>query len=369
MPSFELTPTQKENLTTREAFDIELQEQGATYERFASGKRKVLELTPDQMSDLHDEMDEDRARAIDTYELEQEFDPTSTEGVGNEGPLVESKRRLTTEETIWLESAQPKAVSKSREFGLITLWQETGDIAVAERIVQEYEWLVSINIPRVLGYFRRVYGDDLMDTVDTQDLMQVGRLGLLHASAKADLSRDNRFSTYADYWVRQKMWREIYDTISLIRLPGNIHQDIAKARKSGERNQWVNSMHRLMRPKGENRYIPGDDVDDRDDGMGDIWQIPQDCIGGERELVTDIAETTLMSDVVVQAVLNELTDGEKELIILRYGMFGGNPQTLGELGRHYAVSRERVRQIEGQALRKLRKCVALAEAALPSEEF
>lgn len=203
--------------------------------------------------------------------------------------------------------------------------------------------------------------------VPIMDLIQEGNMGLMHAAEKYDHTKENRFSTYAAWWIKEAMQRAIDQQSREIRVPVHVAENMKRVQKAARELQQ--SLDRDATP-AEIAQKLGDKTEAEVKDIISYLQSPvslESPVGEDGEdslgdLVEDRTETTpeeamniLARQEEVQELLGSLTEREQQVIRLRYGLGEERPQTLEEIGSMLGVTRERVRQIEARAMEKLRR--------------
>ncbi|HEX3301845.1 MAG TPA: RNA polymerase sigma factor RpoD [Thermomicrobiales bacterium] len=270
---------------------------------------------------------------------------------------------LTMDEEVWL--------SKRIELGRFAEERlREADLPLAERRQLESirldgaaarDHLIQANLRLVVSVAKRYVGRGM----SFLDLIQEGNIGLMKATEKFDYKRGFKFSTYATWWIRQAITRAISDQSRTIRLPVHVGETINRVRKIAHRLQQI-----LEREPSEEEVARALDLStERVRQILDHSRTPislEAPVGSEGDAFLgdfieddklpqpiELASHQLMKEQIAEA-LGKLSERERKIIELRFGLCDGKYRTLEEVGREFGITRERIRQIEAKALRKLR---------------
>ncbi|HJB36821.1 MAG TPA: RNA polymerase sigma factor RpoD, partial [Candidatus Acutalibacter ornithocaccae] len=252
-----------------------------------------------------------------------------------------------------------------KEIGRVPLLTPDEEVDLAVRISNGDEAakkrLSEANLRLVVSIAKRYLGRGMQFL----DLIQEGNLGLIKAVEKFDYTKGFKFSTYATWWIRQAITRAIADQARTIRIPVHMVETINKVKKvssqllhangrepsaeeiAEELEMPVEKVREIMRVAQEPVSLETPIGEEEDSHLGDF--IPDD----DAPAPADAASHTLLKETL-DNVLDSLTEREREVLRLRFGLDDGRSRTLEEVGKEFKVTRERIRQIEAKALRKLR---------------
>lgn len=310
-----------------------------------------MEIEPDNIDTIYDFLE---TRKIDVLTIEEDKEEEIVEDLAAiEIPVSESYQ---TEDPVRMYL---------KEIGKVALLSSDEEIELAKRMDQGDEQakqrLAEANLRLVVSIAKRYVGRGMQ----LLDLIQEGNLGLIKAVDKFEYQKGFKFSTYATWWIRQAITRAIADQARTIRIPVHMVETINKVVR--ESRQLLQELGREPTPEeiAKRMDMPAERVEEilkisqepvsletpigeeDDSHLGDFIQ-DEHIIGP-----SDSATFTLLREHLLE-VLTTLSDREQKVLRLRFGLDDGRTRTLEEVGREFDVTRERIRQIEAKALRKLR---------------
>ncbi len=306
-----------------------------------------IELDPDQIDKIYEYFESQGIDVLGVMEMDEEvekdLDLSLPEGINIDDPV-----------RMYL-----------KEIGKVPLLSADEEIELARRMEEGDEEakkkLAEANLRLVVSIAKRYVGRGMLFL----DLIQEGNLGLIKAVEKFDYSKGYKFSTYATWWIRQAITRAIADQARTIRIPVHMVETINKLIRISrqliqelgreptaeelavEMAMPVDKVREIMKIAQEPVSLETPIGEEEDSHLGDF--IPDDDIPAPAEA----AAFTLLKEQLID-VLDTLTDREEKVLRLRFGLDDGRARTLEEVGKEFNVTRERIRQIEAKALRKLR---------------
>ena len=251
------------------------------------------------------------------------------------------------------------------EIGSIPLLTAEQEVEIAKKIesgdVQARDQLISANLRLVVSIAKRYLGRGL----SVEDLIQNGNIGLMKAVEKFDYTKGYKFSTYATWWIRQAITRSVADQGRLVRIPVHMNEKIfkyARAKKDFLQNfgfepsnrdvadqlGWrVEDVERVSSIVTNPTSLDASIGEDEDSSLGDF--VPDENAADADTIITNYELTEIL-----RTLMGSLTEREKGVLVYRFGLDGAAPLTLEEVGEIYGVTRERIRQLEAKAIRKIR---------------
>ena len=315
-----------------------------------------LDFDADEINKLYDDFESSNIEIVDDFSADEDLDSALdfTDSDDFESSLSSEGIAIDDPVKIYL-----------KEIGRVPLLTAEEEIELATRMAQGDKYarkrLSEANLRLVVSIAKRYVGRGM----HFLDLIQEGNLGLIKAVDKFDYTKGFKFSTYATWWIRQAITRAIADQARTIRIPVHMVETINKVKKTNsqllhkngrdpsaeeiaqELSMPVSKVREILRVAQEPVSLETPIGEEEDSHLGDF--IPDD----DAPAPADAASILLLKEQL-DDVLETLTPREAKVLALRFGLEGGHPHTLEEVGKEFDVTRERIRQIEAKALRKLR---------------
>ena len=353
-----------EKITTLEEL-FEKGKQGKLSSDELSEAADGMDLDIDTLNKLYDTIEDSGMplpgdiSAVEMNEIESEVESFGTS---------ENMERILEQEGLAIDDPVRMYLKEIGRVPLLTSERERklAEIMTDENSTEEMKSaakneLVEANLRLVVSIAKRYVGKGMFFL----DLIQEGNLGLMKAVDKFDYSRGYKFSTYATWWIRQAITRAIADQARTIRIPVHMVETIHKvsrysrqmlqelgreatADEIGEKmGMSVEKVREIMKIAQDPVSLETPIGEEEDSHLGDF--IPDE----DTPAPSDAAATTILREVI-EKELHTLTPREEHVIKLRFGLYDGRTRTLEEVGKEFDITRERIRQIEAKALRKLR---------------
>ena len=333
-------------------------------ELLESGKQKGR-LTTKEISDALEELDYDVEQVDKLYDTFEAYNIEIVEDDGGESIAPASNEELESVLSADGISIDDPVKVYLKEIGRVPLLSAEEEVELAIRMsegdVAAKKRLSEANLRLVVSIAKRYVGRGMQFL----DLIQEGNLGLIKAVEKFDHTKGFKFSTYATWWIRQAITRAIADQARTIRIPVHMVETINKVIRvsrqllqelghdpspneiAAEMNMPVDKVREILKIAQEPVSLETPIGEEEDSHLGDF--IPDE---GASE-PSEAASFTLLKEQLMD-VLSTLTPREEKVLKLRFGIEDGRTRTLEEVGKEFNVTRERIRQIEAKALRKLR---------------
>mgnify|MGYP004475651909 FL=1 len=325
---------------------------------------KDMELSPEMMEKVYDYLEQKEIDVLQTGNTLEEVEEDDDIDID-----------LSEEEEIDLEKIDlsvPEGISTEdpvrmylKEIGKVPLLTSDEEVELARRMADGDEEakkrLTEANLRLVVSIAKRYVGRGMQFL----DLIQEGNLGLIKAVEKFDCEKGFKFSTYATWWIRQAITRALADQARTIRIPVHMVETINKVSRTSrqllqelgrepqpeeiakEMKMPVERVREIMKISQEPVSLETPIGEEDDSHLGDFIQDDHVMVP------VDAATQTLLREQIDEA-MDTLTDREQKVLRLRFGLDDGRARTLEEVGKEFDVTRERIRQIEAKALRKLR---------------
>jgi RNA polymerase primary sigma factor len=314
-----------------------------------------LDFNVEQIDKLYEDFESFNIEIVDDYAVDEDLDAALDFAAEDDFDIS-----ITTDGV----SSDPVKIYL-KEIGRFPLLSAEEEIELATRMAQGDSYarkrLSEANLRLVVSIAKKYVGRGMQFL----DLIQEGNLGLIKAVEKFDYTKGYKFSTYATWWIRQAITRAIADQARTIRIPVHMVETITKVKKvssqllhkngheptadeiSKELNLPVDRVREIIRISQDPVSLETPIGEEEDSHLGDF--IPDE----DAPAPAEAASLTLLKEQLSD-VLSTLTDREEKVLRLRFGLTDGRQRTLEEVGREFSVTRERIRQIEAKALRKLR---------------
>ena len=324
-----------------------------TYEELAESL-KGLELDADSLDELYNAFHDNNIEIISENFEDDEDDDDAGEEISIEDVALPKNASINDPVRMYL-----------KEIGKISLLSLDEELALSKRVEEGDEeakrLLAESNLRLVVSIAKRYVGRNL----SFLDLIQEGNIGLMKAVDKFDASKGYKFSTYATWWIRQAITRAIADQAKTIRVPVHMVETINKLKRiqrqmtlelnrepteaelAKKMNTTEEKVREIFKISQDPLSLETPIGEEDDSHLGDFLK-DESSMSPEEYAINEVLKDE------IEEVLCTLTPREEEVLKLRFGLKGGTCHTLEEVGNMFGVTRERIRQIEAKALRKLR---------------
>ncbi|HEV3194922.1 MAG TPA: RNA polymerase sigma factor RpoD [Candidatus Cybelea sp.] len=338
-----------------------------TYEEINSTFDVLDEVSPEQLDEFFEEITAAGIEIVDEQkdekpeaEREEEAEETIPDGLSLDDPVRMYLKEIGRVPLLSME--QEKTLAMRIEAGELESGRDgTADWKVVDGGEEAKRQLTEANLRLVVSIAKKYVGRGMLFL----DLIQEGNLGLIRAVEKFDYRKGYKFSTYATWWIRQAITRALADQARTIRIPVHMVETI---------NRLIKVSRQLLQELGREPSVEeiAEAMALTPEKVREVMKISQEPISletpiGEEEdshlgdfiedqeaVAPAEAASVMLLKEKMQDVLQNLTERERKVLVLRFGLEDGHQRTLEEVGQEFGVTRERIRQIEAKALRKLR---------------
>jgi RNA polymerase primary sigma factor len=338
-----------------------------TYEEINSTFEVLEEITPEQLDEFFEELTGAGIELVDEQkdekpesEREEEVETTVPDGLSLDDPVRMYLKEIGRVPLLSME--QEKSLAMRIEAGELEGSRNgQADSRVIDSGEEAKRQLTEANLRLVVSIAKKYVGRGMLFL----DLIQEGNLGLIRAVEKFDYRKGYKFSTYATWWIRQAITRALADQARTIRIPVHMVETI---------NRLIKVSRQLLQELGREPSVEeiAESMALTPEKVREVMKISQEPISletpiGEEEdshlgdfiedqeaVAPAEAASVMLLKEKMQDVLQNLTERERKVLVLRFGLEDGHQRTLEEVGQEFGVTRERIRQIEAKALRKLR---------------
>jgi RNA polymerase primary sigma factor len=336
-----------------------------TYDEINGALESLEDVTPEQIEEVFEELTGAGIDLIDDQKDEKPETETEVEEPIPDGLSLDDPVRMYLKEigrVPLLSMEQEKSLAMRIEAGeLETRKNGVADARITDDGEEAKRQLTEANLRLVVSIAKKYVGRGMLFL----DLIQEGNLGLIRAVEKFDYRKGYKFSTYATWWIRQAITRALADQARTIRIPVHMVETI---------NRLIKISRQLLQELGREPTVEeiAEEMGLTSDKVREVMKISQEPISletpiGEEEdshlgdfiedqeaVAPAEAASVMLLKEKMQDVLQNLTERERKVLVLRFGLEDGHQRTLEEVGQEFGVTRERIRQIEAKALRKLR---------------
>jgi RNA polymerase primary sigma factor len=338
-----------------------------TYEEIGSTFDVLDEVSPEQLDEFFEEITAAGIELVDEQkdekpeaEREEEVEETIADGLSLDDPVRMYLKEIGRVPLLSME--QEKSLAMRIEAGELEARRDgAGDSRIVDDGEEAKRQLTEANLRLVVSIAKKYVGRGMLFL----DLIQEGNLGLIRAVEKFDYRKGYKFSTYATWWIRQAITRALADQARTIRIPVHMVETI---------NRLIKVSRQLLQELGREPSVEeiAEAMALTPEKVREVMKISQEPISletpiGEEEdshlgdfiedqeaVAPAEAASVMLLKEKMQDVLQNLTERERKVLVLRFGLEDGHQRTLEEVGQEFGVTRERIRQIEAKALRKLR---------------